>query len=151
MTRDERLRWLDADVLNPIEKLLNALSENNAPKLSQWPEKLNAPEPNKPTLIGELEKLFEWAGELWADLNDRKSDRSTLLTEFKTNLVNALSYVFETHFPNVPAARDSWDRTGEAKSPYVEYLNLCVREIFPSLKSAPGRVADDISKYRGNR
>lgn len=150
-TRDERTRWLTTHIYNPAITLLDALSEENAPMLSEWPEEMKAHTPNREALQAELRKLIERTDELLAGLNDRKQDRSSFLTEFKADLANALTIVFERHFPDQEAARSSYDKTTEERSAYAEFLRLCTEEIFPNDPALSGHVIDDITKMRGNR
>lgn len=38
---DDRKRWLEANVINPVAILQNALSDDQAPMFAEWPEQVN--------------------------------------------------------------------------------------------------------------
>lgn len=152
-TRDQRTRWLRTQIVNPATTLLDALSDTSAPMLSEWPETMNAPAPDHAVLRAELRKLIDRTDELIAVLNDRKRDGSGFTTEFRADLANALTKVFEKHFPDQRAARDGYDKTTivDDGSAYARFLRLCTEEIFPNDAALSGRIIDDITKMRGNR
>ena len=150
-SHDERKRWLRAHIVNPAITLFEALSDENASMLSEWPESINSEAPDRQVMREELRKLIDRSQGLVDVLEDRKGDRSGLASEFRADLANALTQVFEDHFSDKKAARSSYDRTTTAKSAYVEFLRLCTEEMFPRDNALPGHLVDDITKMRGNR
>lgn len=151
LTRDQRTRWLRSNIQGPADRLIDALSETNIAMLSEWPEAMNSPAPDKARLTAELSVLRERVTELIAQLDERKADRSDFITEFRTDLANALTTIFERHFPRHRAARNAYDKTTAAESPYAAFLRLCAEEIFPYDKGLSGRIIDDVTKMRGSR
>jgi len=151
---DQRVRWLRANVVSPATKLLQALSDENGPMLSEWPEVMYAPPPDRDTLRLELQKLRNRADELVGVLEDRLRGGGSFQTEFRADLTNALTDVFERHFPQKKPSRDGYDKTSVAAgggSSFANFIRLCTEEIFPGEKALSGYVVDDIAKMRGNR
>jgi hypothetical protein len=151
VSRTDRTRWLERQVESPTRQLLEALADENAALLSEWPERMRAPPPDRSILRAELAKLLERVGELHAQIEERKADGNEFATEFRLDLANALTSVFEKHFPDQRAARDGYDRTSERKSHFVEFLTNCVRESLPDEPGLPGHVIDAATRMRGNR
>lgn len=148
---DERRRQIATGVIHPAEKLLAALSVAGIANLSEWPEEYPAPHPNRQILLEQLALLIRRMHDLTEVLEDRKRKGSPFLTEFKIDLANALSDVFERHFSNAEARRGGSDRTEIPTSPFHGFLNLCAKEIFGEGFSLSGDVLDAVAKVRGNR
>lgn len=147
---DERIRKLNSTVLNPAKKLVDALADSNLPLLSEWPEKLPSPPPDRDHLLKELSLLIGRVQDLTEALDDRKRKGSPLSHEFKIDLANALTDVFERHFPSVSAARGGYDRTKNPSSEYRRFMTECGSEIFGSDFSFSGNVLDEVALSRGN-
>jgi hypothetical protein len=150
-TPHQRKRWLKTNIVGPARKLLAALSDSNSPMLSEWPEKMVAPAPDRTQLVGQLAALGERVEELIAQLDDRKSDGSDFNTEFRTDLANALTEIFEEYFPDLTAARSGYDKTSLTQSPYASFMRLCSEEIFPNDRGLSGGLIDEVSRLRGSR
>lgn len=148
---DERRRKIASGVIHPAEKLLTALSDADIANLSEWPEEFPAPHPDRQILLEQLARLIRRMHDLTEVLDDRKRKGSPFLTEFKIDLANALSEVFERHFPDAEARRGGSDRTDIPTSPFHGFLNLCAKEIFGEGFSLSGDVLDAVAKVRGNR
>ena len=148
---DERIRKLNSTVLNPAEKLVDALADHNLPLLSEWPDKLPSQLPDREHLLKELSLLIGRVRDLTEVLDDRKRKGSPLSHEFKIDLANALTDVFERRFPSVSAARGGYDRTKNPSSEYSRFMAECVSEIFGSGFSISGSILDEVALSRGNR
>jgi hypothetical protein len=148
---DERRRKINTGVINPAEKLLASLSEENLTTLSEWPDTFSDPEPDRQILLEQLSRLVRRMHDLTEVLEDKKRKGSSFLKEFKIDLANALSEVFERHFPDTHAGRGGSDRTLIPSSPFHSFLNLCAKEIFGESFSLSGDVLDEVAKLRGNR
>jgi hypothetical protein len=90
-------------------------------------------------------------GELIASLDDRKRGGNSFVTEFRADLVDALTGVFGEYFPDLKAKRGSYDKTKGNNSPYAEFIRMCSEEIFPHDRAPSGRIIDDITKLPSNR
>jgi hypothetical protein len=148
---DERRRRIETGVINPAEKLLASLSDKGVAILSEWPDTFSEPDPDRQILLEQLTRLVRRMHDLTEVLDDRKRKGSPFLTEFKIDLANALSEVFEQHFPDAQARRGGSDRTDIPTSPFHWFLNLCANEIFGKEFSLSGDVLDAVAKLRGNR
>jgi hypothetical protein len=148
---DERRRKIAAGIIHPAERLISSLSDGQIATLSEWPESFSAPDPDRHVLLEQLGRLVRRMRDLSEVLEDKKRKGSPLLTEFKIDLANALSDVFERYFPGVSAARGGFDRTNTPSSAFHWFLNLCSKEIFGGYFSLSGDILDEVAKLRGNR
>jgi len=150
----ERATWIERHLFNPANLLIEALSDENAPLRSGWPDLLDQVEPDRETLLRELNILKTYATYLVWNLKDRfemrpaqsgsstetideqaetKMRRGTSLTqEFKADLGLALQGVFERYFPNLTVSRGSYNKQiGEMSGRFPEFLRICSKAIFP--------------------
>ena len=148
---DQRRRRIETGVIRPAEKLLASLSNEEVAGLSEWPDTFLAPDPDRHILLEQLARLVRRMNDATEALDDKKRKGSPLLTEFKIDLANALSEIFERHFPEAQARRGGLDRTDIPTSPFHWFLNLCAEEIFGKEFSLSGNVLDEVAKLRGNR
>ncbi|WP_299966827.1 hypothetical protein [uncultured Roseobacter sp.] len=119
--------------------------------MSEWPDELPSPPPERETLLAQLELLVSRARDLSEVLDDRKHKGVSIAHEFKIDLANALSDVFECYFTDVTAARGGYDRTKDPSSEYRRFMTACVTEIFGPSFSLSGNILDETSISRGNR
>jgi hypothetical protein len=150
-TPDARKRKITSSVLHHAEKLIEALSDENLPLLSEWPDELPSPPPNRHALIEELTKLSNRTRDLFEVLDDRKRKGSAISQEFKIDFANALADVFERYFPNAQPSRGGYDRTPNPSSKYQAFLTACAQEVFGDDFKFSGNVLDEVAKLRGNR
>lgn len=137
--------------MRPAEKLIEALSDENLPLLSEWPDELPSPPPNRHALVEELTKLSNRTRDLFEVLDDRKRKGSAISQEFKIDFANALADVFERYFPNAEPSRGGYDRTTTPSSHYQAFLRACAQEVFGNDLKFSGNVLDEVAKLRGNR
>ncbi|MYM54448.1 hypothetical protein [Thalassovita mangrovi] len=150
-TPDARKRKITSSVVRPAEKLIEALSDESLTLLSEWPDELPSPSPNRHALIEELTKLSNRARDLFEILDDRKRKGSAISQEFKIDFANALADVFERNFPNAQPTRGGYDRTPNPSSEYHAFLKACAQEVFGTNFKFSGNVLDEVAKLRGNR
>ncbi|WP_137390943.1 hypothetical protein [Rhodoligotrophos defluvii] len=148
-----RVQHLERNVIKPAEQLLDALSDDNAPLLSEWPEDMRMPAPDRAALRSELEKLRNRAEELRLLLTDRIAN-TNMTTEFLTDLGNALSMVLKRHFPRLTISRGTHIKTTKTKSgkmygTYLSVMEICVREILPKDKLPSSSLIGELRKLRG--
>ena len=151
LSPDERIRKISSTVLNPANKLLEALAVDNLALLSEWPDKLPSPAPDREHLLAELSLLIVRVRDLTEVLEDRKRKGSPLSHEFKIDLANALTDVFERHFPSVSPARGGYDQTKDPSSEYTHFITACASEIFGTGFTISGNILDEVALSRGNR
>ncbi len=137
--------------MRPAVLLIEALSDQNLTLLSEWPDELPSPPPNRHTLIEELTKLRNRTRDLVEVLDDRKRKGSAISQEFKIDFANALADVFERYFPDAQPSRGGYDRTQSPSSEYQAFLTACAQEVFGDGFKFSGNVLDEVAKLRGNR
>ncbi len=150
-TPDARKRKITSSILHPAEKLIEALSEENLTLLSEWPDKLPSPPPNRHALIEELTKLSNRTRDLFEVLDDPKRKGSAISQEFKIDFANAIADVFERYFPNAQHSRSGYDRTPIPSSVYQAFLRTCAKEIFGESFKFSGNVLDEVAKLRSSQ
>lgn len=148
MTPDYRKRKIISAVINPAEKLIEALSDESLGLLAEWPDDLPSPSPNRHVLIEELNKLRDRTSDLFEVLDDRKRKGSTISQEFKIDFGNALADVFQRYFPSVQVSRGGYDRTPVPTSEYQAFLNRCAQEVFGDSFKFSGGILDEVAKLR---
>jgi len=144
MTLTKRQSWVDTHIVHPAKLLLTALSDENAPLRSEWPDPFTAQEPDRNLLIRELTKLVDRARELSECLAER-AQQANHTTEFKFDLVTALEWTFRKHFPGQPVSRGT-GASGESTSHFVRFVNMCVREIFPKDKTFSDHIVKEATR-----
>jgi hypothetical protein len=148
-TLDEREKWLIANAINPATRLVDALSDE-AHMLSEWPEQFEVLVPDRSELLTQLERFKTFADTLLYQIREWKSDKEELPAFIHIELASDLTHVFRTHFPNLPPARDSYDRREKhLRSKYVRFIDLCVEQIFGDEVTVPGYRLDQIRDVEG--
>ncbi|MDX8353958.1 hypothetical protein [Cognatiyoonia sp. IB215182] len=151
LTPNARKRKIKGSILHPAEKLIEALSDESLPVLSEWPDELPSPPPNRHALVEELTKLSNRTRDLLEVLDDRKRKGSAVSQEFKIDFANALAGVFERYFPHAQPSRGGYDRTPNPSSEYQAFLTACAQEVFGDDFKFSGNILDEVAKLRGNR
>lgn len=149
-TLDQRARWLRTNAIAPTQRLIEALTKE-AHMFSEWPETFDAPPPDRAVLLDQLQRLHSRSSQILADIEDRKRDGNEGPTTVKAELANALTGIFTKHFPQLPAVRSPYDRSGDKKlrSEYAVFIARCTKEVFGGELSIPGNLIDDASKIQG--
>ena len=148
-TLDQRTRWLRTNAIAPAQRLIKALTQE-AHMFSEWPEAFSGPPPDREVLLDHLQRLRSRSSQILADIEDRKRDGNEGPTTIKAELADALTGIFTKHFPQLPAVRSPYDRSGDKKlrSPYAVFIARCTKEIFGSELGVPGNLIDDASKIQ---
>jgi hypothetical protein len=144
-TLSKRARWVELNLVKPTQRLLNALSDDNAPLRSEWPDPMNAPAPDRAVLLEELRKLYDRADELQHVIADR-APNTNHTQEFKADLIQAITKLFRHYFPHLPITRGV-----RQKKRFNVFLELCADEIFPGISITDHRVKDVIPRRRKKR
>lgn len=130
MTRDQRKRWLESNILKPARKLLSALSVEHNHQLFEWSEDRIGHDPDKEALIRELERLLKRVDAVHSGIAERGNDRTDVLTEFKMDFADALRELFMKHYPDLPNFISEYDTAKRQASEYYKFMRLCADEVF---------------------
>ncbi|MFN3226597.1 MAG: hypothetical protein ACE360_10165 [Hyphomicrobiales bacterium] len=148
-----RVRHLERHIIKPSSILLDALSNDQTPLLSEWPETLNMPAPARKSLLKELRRLHDRSTELAALLADRLPNER-LTQEFMTDLGNALSSVVKSFYPGIRVSRGTYFKTEGSDEPtmhgtFLSVMEICIKEILPKDKSLSSKLIGEIRKLQG--
>lgn len=128
-----RIKWLQQNAIDPANALLDALSKDNMPYFSDWP--------NDGQPIG----VFDWS-ELARDLDKFNShvkklkehllvydgedrSRNDLTTEFRYSLVYSLLVLIRDHFEEVPFSRGTHDTVHGTTGRLQSFVREAFKEI----------------------
>jgi hypothetical protein len=146
----KRVEWLQAHVIKPAAKLLDALSTSNSFMLSEWPQDLmRSRKPNRQLLVQQLEKLKDRTGDLVENLRGLQSEGGILTQDFRADYALHLKEVLQRHFPNLKPSGGTYqkDRKGRRQTGrYAKILSLITQEIFPGDRDIPHRIIRDLGR-----
>lgn len=154
---DQKLSWrrnyLDRHIIKPANLLLEALAEVSAPALSEWPEQLDCPAPNKSSLVEELRVLRDRCSELKVLLEDRLPNEN-MTQEFMTDLGNAFSMVLKCYFPQLKISRGTYHKTEVSGDPtmhgtFLSVMEICVGEVLPNDDPLSSKLIGELRKLQG--
>ncbi len=148
-----RVQHLERQILKPADRLIEALSDNKLPLLSEWPEEIQSTAPNREALIAELTKLRDRAEELRDQLADRLPEEN-MTTEFLIDLGNALTKVLKDHFPQLAISRGTYDKgssseVGKMRGRFLDVMDICIAEILPNDGPLSSNLVGQLRKLRG--
>jgi hypothetical protein len=147
-TLTKRADWLTSNIINPCHRLLAALADNNAPKLSNWPDEIPYLEPDRLVLMKELSKLHEWAVRLQADLRGRVSEGVNHTREFETEVVFKLTEIFQRYFPNERLSRGTYHRGQGMIARFPDFIRIASREILRITTDMDRLIEEAVNVYR---
>lgn len=134
----KRVRWLEANILNPSAKLLDALVEENYGLLSPLPDKMNVREPTL-NLIKQLNILHEYYDELLTMQNDRMDSNDNLKNEILLDMGVALKSIFEKYYPNYSTTASRFTtKESETRNNFEQFVRECIGQIIGSKKQVSG-------------
>jgi len=131
-TLSKRAAWLVGNVLHPCETLTESLE--NRPMLSDWPEPIPTPPPDRLFLLKELRKLRDWAERLRLDLAHRIGERANHTREFELEIVFALTDVFRRYFPHRRVSRGKYHRSHGMKGHFPDFIRATAGRILGTHK-----------------
>lgn len=149
-TLSQRLDWVDAQVLNPIERLLEALDPENRHLLSLWPE-----EPD-PELIPDYDDIAE-------GLRSMKllgQNLAIILAKYRYhdlqpgpmiryNIVAAIAAVLDENLPTLRASRGTFDpNTKRFHGPYPEVMRRIFQEITGTYEQLDALIKEQVDERR---
>jgi len=100
MTLTRRGDWLQVNVLNPLKRLQNALSDANQPMFATWPNSDRFGEfPNRAALIEQLAELNEYATLVYNYVRSEQSWDAGTSHELRYHIFNEALVVVRRHIP----------------------------------------------------
>jgi hypothetical protein len=146
LCRSRWSEWLSSEVLGPSDRLIEALSAENAFWFSDWPETIADP-PDRVVLVRELEKVRKWVGALEFELRVRINERVRHRREFEIELAYDLTELFKRYFPDEPLTLGKHDREYGAVSRYSDFIRVAANQILQD-KKRMSRVLAQIKKLQ---
>jgi hypothetical protein len=127
-THSERLDWLDTQLLNPIEKLLDAIAPSHRHMLSLWPEEV-ADEimPDLAATADRLRDLQKLGWHLAATIAAYRKVDLPFGPFIRFQIVAAAAAALDEHAPNLKPSRGTYDATTKQ---YHGHYPAIVRRIF---------------------
>jgi hypothetical protein len=130
----KRMRWLESNVLSPVETLLFALSERTRPYFSEWPGDRRIPaRPDFAELSDKLTALRAYADALRVALDYQLGMEAPHTSEMRYDIVANLIELLAEHFPEVPRTRGQYERSQEGTVGRMpDFVRRAFREITDS-------------------
>lgn len=108
----KRMRWLESNVLAPVDTLLYALSETTRPYFSEWPGDRRIPtRPDFAELSDKLTALHAYTDALHVALDYQLAMKAPHTSEMRYDIVANLIDLLAEHFPEVPRTRGQYEKT----------------------------------------
>lgn len=127
MSLTKRADWLETNVINPTERLLAAVDDDNMrPMFSTWPYPLTVPKfSDHTTLTGELRALQSQAIKLRDSLRGQQSEDAGHSQELRAEVFAAIARLLRKHCPNVKPSRGVYDAQLRRRAGvYVDAIKL---------------------------
>lgn len=126
MSLTKRADWLEANVINPCERLLAAINNDMRPMFSTWPYPLTVPKfRDNARLNSELVAIMDDAVRLRNDLRGQQSEDAGHSQEVRAEIFVALARAFRTHCPEVKPNRGVYDADLRRRvGAYVDAMRL---------------------------
>lgn len=106
----KRIAWLEANVINPCERLRSAVSDEMRPMFSTWPYPLTPPVfRDNAALEAELDALNSQATELRDDLRGQQSGDAGHSQEIRQEIFSSIARVLRNRCPNLKLSRGVYD------------------------------------------
>lgn len=150
----QRIEWLKINVLNPIEKLTEALSASNHSHFRHWEEYGEVVPPDRTSLLEKLNSLKleansishwlegEVSGRIWDD-KIRHGD------EIRFAIVYNAIHAVNDHFPEFSVSRGNWDGELRKMTGIIpDYVRRVFLETTGQNEQLDGPVKDVVSEIR---
>lgn len=125
-----RIEWLEVNVLNPSDRLLKALDENNRHMFATWPnDQKYPPFPDRRSLRKLITQLHAFADILRKQLSYYRDEQASLSQEFRSDLIYALTEALRDHFPKIRISRGKYHASIGMVGPYPNYIRHAFTEI----------------------
>jgi hypothetical protein len=153
----QRIGWLKINVLNPLEKLIDALSASNQPYFRHWEEYGREAAPSRGPLLDNLSALQREtaaiSGWLEGEVSGNTWDAKIRHTEeIRFYVVSICVEAVHAHFPSFPISRGNWDKelhrmTGIIPD-YVRRIFLATTGQTEQLDSQIKEVIENLRKFQ---
>lgn len=150
----QRIDWLKINVLNPVERLRDSLSDTNKPHFRHWEEYGQEIERSRQPLIDSLNSLHQEAESIsrWleGEVSGRIWDARIRHTEeIRYNVVWVAIEAVHTHFPRFPISRGSWDNELSQMTGIIpDYVRRIFLETTGQTEQLDGQIKDAIADFR---
>lgn len=127
----KRIEWLTTQVINPAEKLLDALSDNSRPYFHEWPDEYRLSErPDLDRIAPHIAELLGHGRALRDNLDGQRNDKIAHTSEMRYDIVATLVDIAREHFPEVKLARGQlYPEVGQMVGTTPEYVRRAFFEI----------------------
>lgn len=152
MTLTKRHEWIDSNILNPVARIKEALSDKNRPLLSTWPEFMDRlPEVNIETLAAELDRLESFGKFLWMSARLRRNANVSVGWEIKYEIVRALAGLFAEIAPKLTPSRGTYDQQSHSYiGSFPEAITFAYREITGFDDNVDRQIADYVEESQSS-
>lgn len=129
-THSERLDWVDAQLLNPIERLEEALDPENRFLLSLWPEEVIAIMPDFNEARRHLQELKNLGQHLAINIAQHRYAKLTFGNLIRFKIVAGICSILDDHWPSLRPSRGTYDDVSKRyEGSYPAVLRRIFREI----------------------
>lgn len=127
----KRIAWLEANVINPCERLRAAISEDMRPMFSTWPYPLTPPKfRDNAALKAEIDELHTKASALRDDLHGQKADDAGHSQEVRQEIFSAIARLLRKHRPTLKPSRGLYDEKLRRRfGVYADAVRLIFRKV----------------------
>lgn len=127
----QRSKWLEVQVIRPIDKLKAALENENVPMFSTWPYPISEIEfPDREGLRSELAKLLDYSKILHRDLQGQQKGNEGHNQEIRQEIFSDIVLLMREHLPDLEISRGVYDsESREYVGQYVEALRYIFHKI----------------------
>ena len=131
MSLTKRGDWLEANVINPAEKLITALAEGKRPMFSTWPYPLTPPKfRDNSALLSELNSLITETVQLRDSLRSQQADDAGHSQELRAEIFVSIVEALRKHPIGVPASRGVYDAEfRQRRGGYVDAVRFIFKQI----------------------
>lgn len=127
-THSERLDWVDAHLLNPIERLEEALDPENRFLLSLWPEEvIDEIMPDFDEARQHLQELKNLGQHLAINIAQHRYAKLTFGNLIRFKIVAGICSILDEHWPSLRPSRGTFD---DVSKRYEGNYPAVVRQIF---------------------
>ncbi|MCZ4273378.1 hypothetical protein O4H47_13545 [Maritalea porphyrae] len=109
----QRMKWLNTNILRPIQRLESSLVEENKPHFHHWEDYGESPVEFSSDVLNELtelrtrtESLASW---LQQEIDGETAGKISHTNEIRSYIVFVAIDTARKHFPNIKMSRGNWD------------------------------------------
>lgn len=150
----QRLDWLKINVLNPVDRLRDALSDTNQAYFRHWEEYGQETTQNRQPLLDNLDALQQEAESIsrWleGEVSGRIWDAKIRHTEeIRYSVVSITIEAVHTHFPRFPISRGNWDKELRQMTGIIpDYVRRVFLETTGQTEQLDGQIKEVVANLR---